>query len=215
MVKSKPCTLYIVRHGETEWNFRQKLQGHSDSPLTKKGITELRKIGESLEKINFSAVFSSDILRAKRSADIITLEKKIVITTSKLLREKNYGKFEGREYSVFKTELKKHLDRYEKLQTDRQRMSFKYPTIENDEKTVSRFITFLREIALAYPGKNVLVVCHGGPIKLLLIHLGWATYNQLRFHESTVKPIENGALVKVSCDGVDFRVLETRGINKI
>lgn len=203
--------MYIVRHGETEWNLTQQLQGHADSPLTKNGIVQLRKVGESFKNIDFSAVFSSDSLRAKRSADIITLEKKMVITTAKLLREKNYGKYEGKNVSIFQSELKKHLERYQKLKTDKQRMSFKYPQIESDENAVARFITFLREISMASPNKNVLVVTHGGPIKLLLIHLGYATYAQFPF---TVSAISNGAWVKLSSDGIDFKILETSGINK-
>jgi len=211
MPKPKACTLYIVRHGQTEWNLRRKIQGHADSPLTKEGVSNLRKLGDSLKKVQFAAVFSSDSQRAKRSADIITLEKNIAITTSKLLREKSYGKYEGIEFADFQKKLKKHLEHYQELKTDQQRMSFKYPDIESDETAVARFITFLREISIGYPGKNVLVVTHGGPIKILLIHLGFATYEQF---PSTVLAIGNSALVKLSCDGVDFKILQTVGINK-
>lgn len=193
------------------WNLKKKIQGHTDSPLTREGIIELRKVGESLKKIRFDAVFSSDTLRAKRSADIITLEKKIVIITTKLIREKYYGRYEGLDYANFQEELKKHLAQYQELKTDQEKMAFKYPEIESDEAAVARFITFLREVSVAYAGKNVLVVTHGGPIKVLLIHLGFATYAEMA---TTTAAISNGAWVKLSSDGVDFKILETSGINK-
>ena len=60
-------TIYIVRHGETKWNVKQLMQGHKDSPLTEKGIEQAEEIKKELKNIHFYRIFSSDLLRAKRT----------------------------------------------------------------------------------------------------------------------------------------------------
>lgn len=204
----KYCNLYIVRHGQTEWNVKGLLQGHTDSPLTDIGISQAEQIREELKHIHFDEVFSSDSLRAKRTAEIITLERKIAVKTTQLLRERSFGKYEGKEYRIFNTKLKELVKEFEALPDDKKK-SYRYPDIESDEELISRFIVFLRETAIAYGGKTILVVSHGAMIRSLLIHLGFGTYSSLRYDA-----IGNGAYVKLVSDGVDFFVKETKGITK-
>lgn len=204
-------TLYIVRHGETEFNIKEIMMGYTvDSALTKKGKEQARKIAEELSHIHFDAVFSSDLSRAKRTAEIITLERKLAIKTTQALREQCYGKYEGKTYAVFESELRELLEKYEEL-SDKEKLHFRLEGgMETDAEAGTRFITFIREIAVAYPGKTVLVVSHGDVIKHFLIHIGYATYSQLR--EGS---IENCSYIKIQSDGVDFFVKETRGIHKM
>ena len=89
------CTIYLVRHGETEWNEKKLIQGYSDIPLNKKGELQAKQLGQEFNNIYFDAVFSSDLLRAKNSAEIIILEKKLTVATTKVLRERFFGRFEG------------------------------------------------------------------------------------------------------------------------
>ncbi len=206
MQNSKYCTFYIVRHGETEWNVKGLLQGQSDSPLTKKGIRQSNKLAKILKDIKFDAAFSSDSLRAKKSADIILLEKKITLETTELLRERSFGKWEGRGYEVYGNELRELLSEFEKL-SDEMKMKFKFPDIESDEEILVRFIRILREIALGFLGKTVLVVTHGAMMRTLLIHLGFGTYASL-----PPGAIENSGFIKLRSDGVDFFIDETRGV---
>lgn len=206
MNKSQYCTFYIVRHGETEWNLKQLLQGQEDSPLTQKGIQQAEELRKELSSINFDYVFSSDLLRAKRTAQIITLEKKLAIKTSQLLRERSFGKYEGKAWGSYKTELGNLFNDYNKL-SDKEKMNFKNPEIENDNQLISRFVTFLREIALSYPNKTILVVSHGGMMRALLIHLGFATYSNL-----PPGAIENCSYIKLDSDGTDFFIKETKNI---
>src|SRR3990172_8408752 len=94
-------TIYIVRHGETEWNIKGVMQGHSDSPLTKTGEKQAHQIAEELKEIHFDEIFSSDALRAKRTAEIIALERKMAVQAKTALRERNYGEFEGLPYEKY------------------------------------------------------------------------------------------------------------------
>ena len=81
---------------------------------------------------------------------------------------------------------------------------------ESNTEIATRFITFLREIAATYLGKNVLIVCHGSIMRATLMRLGFATYDTLPSGN-----IENTGYFVLESDGVDFFVKETVGINKI
>lgn len=199
---NKFTTFYIVRHGETEYNVKDIIQGHSDSPLTKKGVEEIKHIARKLKGIKFDYVFSSDLLRARRSAEIIALEHKLEVQTTKLLRERHFGKFEGRpstEYALVNEILRKL--------TLEERYSFKTQGIESDKEIVERLTTFLREVAIANSGKKILAVTHGAIMRFFLIKLGFGNHNSLR--AGTVK---NGAFVKLQTDGIDFFIKEVSGV---
>ncbi len=208
MSKNTYCTFYIIRHGETEWNVKKKLQGHADSPLTEKGINQAEVLGRELQKLRFDAAFSSDSLRAQRTAEIIALQHNITVTTNQLLREKHLGKWEGKPYSIFSNELKHLFNEFLSL-PEKKKMSYKYPDMESDEELVIRFITFLRETAIVYPGKTILVVTHGGMMRALLIHLGFGTYDEVPSHS-----VSNSASMKLESDGIDFFLKDTKGVTK-
>src|SRR3989344_5835107 len=98
MQRAKLTTFYIVRHGQTEWNTKGLLQGHGDSPLTYLGVKQAEQIRDELKSIHFDAIFSSDLLRAKRTAEIVALERKIAVKTTQALRERDFGHFEGKPF---------------------------------------------------------------------------------------------------------------------
>lgn len=203
-------TLYITRHGETELNLAQKMQGQLDSPLTPKGIQQAQELAEKLKDIPFDAIFSSDLPRAQRTAEIVKLERKLAVTTSQLIREKTYGEYEGKSYTFLEEGLREMLAQYQHL-SDQEKMKFKFgKDLESDEEAMGRVLTFLREIGIAYRGKKVLVVAHGGIMKTLLIHLGYATYRTLG-HGA----VQNCAYIKLETDGTEFFIKETSGITVV
>lgn len=210
MATSSYCTFYIVRHGQTEWNVKRILQGHRDSPLTSDGVAEAKKLARLFKNITFAEVFSSDLLRAKRTAEIMAVEHQLIVKTSQLLREVNLGRFQGRAVAEFRRELKDLIATQETL-SDEERFTFRLDeTIETNEELMTRFITFLREVAVAYLGKKVLVVTHGGMIRTLLVHLGYGTFKTLE-HGA----VKNLGYIKLDSDGVDFFVRETKGVEKV
>ena len=203
------CTFYLARHGETIWNTQQKMQGHQDSPLTENGINQAKEVGKMLKDIKFSYGFSSDLMRAKKTAEIISADHDLVIKTSQLLRESRLGKFEGKKLDYFKEELKDAIEHRESLSDDN-KMKYKiHPDVESYEESSTRMITFFREVALAYRGKNVLVVSHAGIIRSTLVKMGFATDKELP-HGS----IPNTSYAIIESDGVDFFVRKTVGIKK-
>jgi broad specificity phosphatase PhoE len=197
-------TFYLVRHGNTEWNVKRLLQGHSDSPLTNEGLEQAKNLAIEFRNIKFDRIFSSDLLRAKRTAEIIALEHKIAVEATQLLRERSYGNLEGQPAAEFE-KVDAILDKL----TDEERYTYKYKELETDEEIVTRFITFMREIAISNPNKNILIVTHGGSMRALLKRLCYGTYEELK-HGA----VKNGAWVKLETEGVDFFVKETKGVNK-
>jgi broad specificity phosphatase PhoE len=205
----KYCTIYLVRHGQTEWNVKNLIQGHGDSRLTDKGIEQAKQLGKKFDKIKFGAVFSSDLMRAKRTAEIIILEKKMAVKTSHLLREKGFGKYEGMAVAEYRSQLKDLIDKFENLSEKEKRYFKLAPDIETNDEVVTRLIQFLREVSLAYIGKNILVVSHGAVLRLFLIHLGFATDKTL-----PAGSIANTAYIKLLSDGTDYFIKETYGVEK-
>lgn len=204
-MKNNLCTFYIVRHGETGWNAQKKVQGHTDIPLNKEGENQAKSLAEKLSKTTFDLVFSSDLLRAKRTAQIITLEKQLAIQTTEALREIRWGNFEGKRWEV--------LDAFEEtlagLSEEEISKKMKENGAETPEELVSRLLTFLREASVANPGKTILIATHGRAMSTLLKHLG--------FWEEGKKPhksVSNGAVVKLESDGVDFFIRKTKGVKK-
>ncbi|MBI2019130.1 histidine phosphatase family protein [Candidatus Daviesbacteria bacterium] len=197
------CTLYIVRHGQTDWNLNGLTQGQTDIPLNETGIKQASEMAEKLKSIHFDAVFSSDLIRAKRTAEIITLEKNLAVQTTKLLRERLYGEQEGRNekildnlYETWKKLNKKEKEKYRPLKE-----------FETDGELTTRFITFLREVAVGHSGKTVLVVTHGGIMRALLNRLSEETYYS--------GSISNLAYIKIETDSVDFFIKQLHGIKNV
>jgi 2,3-bisphosphoglycerate-dependent phosphoglycerate mutase len=198
------CTLYIVRHGQTEWNVEKRIQGHTNSKLTTEGIKQARATADKLKPIQFDAVFSSDLLRAHDTAKILLLERKLAIITTKALRERSFGNLEGKLSADVQTELQYIFNQIKAFTTEEQKKISRIKDVETEEQLVSRFITFLREVAVAYPNKTILIVTHGGIMIHFIQHLAFMT----NFY------VSNASYIKVESDGVDFFIKETEGITK-
>lgn len=194
-------TLYIVRHGETEYNLQDILQGQTDSALTKYGEQQARKLARQLKQTNFDAVFASDLLRARRTAEIVALERKLTVNTSQLLRERNWGRYDGVLAETFRQESKQALERFEQL-TQEEQWKFKYgQDIESFEEIYARLTQFMRQVALAYPGKTVLIVSHLDVLRTLLIRSG-----------KRPRDIDNMSYAVFLSDGVTLHLERVSGI---
>lgn len=217
MDDKKLTTIYIVRHGESEENInvekRNVFQPHFrdlESPLTKLGTLQAKKRAESLNNIKFDAIFSSDLARASQTAQIIALEKKLAVQTTKALREIWHYRFnkllETKSKEQIQEEMREELQKLD----EKGKMQYKYDqTLESTEEAATRLLTFIREVAVAYPGKTILIVNHAVNMRALLTHLGFAKYDELPRNS-----IEKTGYFVLETDGVDFSIKETQGINK-
>src|SRR3989344_230936 len=148
------ATFYIVRHGQTEWNKNGLMLSFTDIPLNSNGELQAKELAKKLKCIHYDAVISSDMSRARQTAEIIALERKLMVKTYEALRERSFGKFEGNNRKEYLKLLKDfaHLSDEEK---------FKHTgggLMESLDQATSRFLILLREVAVAFAGKTVLVV---------------------------------------------------------
>lgn len=205
MKQNNYTTFYIVRHGQTMWNKEGKLQGHADSPLTQEGIDQANEVAKKLKHIKFDLAFSSDLFRAKRTAEIIAAEHNLLVKTTHLLRERSLGKYEGMHKDSLRIfdEVVKKLSHQERFENNID------GELESDKEIVTRMTLFLRETAITHQNTTILVASHSGIMRAFLIYIGYGTYDEL--HHTA---IGNTAYIKLTTDGVDFFVKETEGIIK-
>ena len=139
--------IYIVRHGQTDWNLEGRYAGRIDIPLNNKGREQAKIIKEQLKDIVFDKVFSSPLLRAYETAQIISNNP--IIKDARIIERYN-GDLEGK----LKTEIIDHIDFNDPNEN-------KY-NIESIIEFRKRIDNFFDEIINNYNGENILIVTHAG-----------------------------------------------------
>ncbi|MDP7171734.1 MAG: histidine phosphatase family protein, partial [SAR324 cluster bacterium] len=91
----KETEIILIRHGETDWNSQQRMQGHSNSDLSEVGRGQIQALGELMKNVSFDHIYSSDSLRARQTAEAITQYSGHTLQFDQRIREKNLGVFEG------------------------------------------------------------------------------------------------------------------------
>jgi broad specificity phosphatase PhoE len=148
-------TILLARHGETDWNVERRVQGHSDRPLNERGRAQARALADELEGEQIDAVYASDLARAHETARLVAERIGLEVTVLPELREKNFGSWEG----LTDTEV---LARF----PDAHRGA--WGDGESSEDVASRVVRALHRIAADHHGGRVLVVAHGGPLRVVL-----------------------------------------------
>ena len=97
--------IYMTRHGETVWNSEGRIQGHTDIDLSPHGRSQAKALSKRLSDVDFDAVYSSDLARARETAEIIVENKSVDFHTTERLREYHKGVFEGLTVSEYKREF--------------------------------------------------------------------------------------------------------------
>ncbi len=208
-MKAKLCKLYLIRHGQTEWNSIGRIQGQKDSILSEEGKKQAHDVKKALKNVHFDAIFSSDLIRTQQTAEIINIDRKLAIVTHNALRERTLGEHDGKMGKDYMEEIKELLEEYKGLPEDG-KWNYKFgKNYESDLEVLQRLIRILREISVGYMGKTVLVVTHGGAIRILLTKLGYAKYGEL-----TPGTFKNAGYVILESDGIDFFIKEVHGIVK-
>lgn len=158
-------TLYITRHGETEWNTEKRMQGWSDSNLTKKGKEHAVLLGSRLKEVQFEAIYSSPSNRAEMTASLIKGDREIPMIFDERLREIYMGIWEGKTFSYIKDN---HPDEFHSFWNT----PHLYESMggENFNELINRILTCLGTIQGKHESGNILIVTHSVVIKALLAH---------------------------------------------
>lgn len=154
--------IYITRHGQTEWNLINKIQGHLDSPLTEKGRADAKKLGLRLKNKNIDLAYSSDLKRAIDTAEIILGSREKVIPL-KALREIGVGKWEGMLYEDIEKTYPEKFKAY-KTDPDAYEPTPGGETFKDFEKRVRDFVEDLK----VEDHESILIVTHGLTYMMLL-----------------------------------------------
>lgn len=159
--------LYIVRHGETDWNKALKLQGQTDIPLNEKGIKLAEITALGLKKVHFDYIFSSPLSRAYKTAEILRMGRTINIVTDDRLKEISFGDYEGVKSSEISDEIDVFFHDPE---------NYIPPnggeTYEHLYERVKSFITdVIIPLSNNNPNATVLLVAHGALNKAIKIYL--------------------------------------------
>jgi broad specificity phosphatase PhoE len=148
--------LCLIRHGQTDWNLEGRYQGQSDVPLNEKGLEQAKSLIEKLNGKTFAAIYSSDLIRARQTAEPIAKMLGIDIQIESRLREINQGQWEG----VLVEDIKA---RYAEIWSQRTEdpANVRPPGGETVREVATRVYAALNDIARRFPTDNVLVLSHG------------------------------------------------------
>src|SRR3989344_1105579 len=159
--------LIIVRHGQTRSNEKEIILGHKNEALNDKGKKQSEVIGHRLKEEKIDFLYASDLIRAVQTAkEIARHHPSLKIIKSKELRERNFGRYDGRNKHLFKEETMKIVIR-EKIHFS----DFKPQKGESLKEVQERMKSFYQTLLKKHRGKTVVVVTHGGVIATFLLYL--------------------------------------------
>ncbi|MCM1558691.1 MAG: histidine phosphatase family protein [Butyrivibrio sp.] len=165
--------IYLMRHGETEWNRGGRLQGQSDIPLNEFGIGLAEKTAEGLKGVPFDAVFSSPLQRALLTAQIVTGSRAVSIETDDRLKEIHFGAGEGTRFDLAKGDESHPLHNF----FCRPERYFPEGEAESFDGVRARAKAFLEDRIFPLEGRfaggesgggNILIVAHGAINRCIL-----------------------------------------------
>lgn len=157
----------FVRHGETAYNQLKRRMGQRiDESLNETGLEQARELVGKLED-NFDIIFSSPLKRAKETAEIIAarFNKKFVL--SDYLKERDFGSLSGKPYEEAWEEMRKSGFNNPKSADIKQKYNYRPYGGESVDDVKARLEKFIDEVKKNYSDKTVLVVTHGGIIRLI------------------------------------------------
>ena len=147
--------LYVVRHGETNWNKERRVQGITDIPLTEKGIEDAKELKELIKDLNIDVVISSPLIRARETAKIIT-DASLPVNIDDRIKERDWGMNEGA--------LIDEVDRWDCWDVI---LNTRVQNIEPLQDFMYRVSDFIEDIKVKYKDKNVLVVTHSAVSRVI------------------------------------------------
>ena len=163
--------LYIVRHGETEWNVIKRFQGQLNTPLTEKGMEKLGETGKKLKNILFDQVYTSELERTVNSAEIILNENngyknnKLELQKLAELNEVYFGVWQGLTYEEVFLKYPEEANNYF---YNVKNYNAENVEAENLKDALERFLKGINKILNRHKSGNILVVTHGTVFEMFI-----------------------------------------------
>jgi alpha-ribazole phosphatase len=179
-------TVYLARHGESDWNAANRFQGHSDRPLTAEGRRQAEALAELVGHEHVDAIFSSPLIRALETAKIVASRTGLDVTELDDLREVDTGSWSGLSRAEVRERFPAGFERWIAGGSG-------WEDGETYEEMGERVLRAIRAIAAAHPNGRVLVVSHGGPIRAVQ-----SAAEGIDLHEyRRLRPVEPNARLSV------------------
>lgn len=182
--------MWLVRHGQTDWNLAGIYQGQSDIPLNETGIAQAKELAQSLAGTHFDAIYSSDLLRARQTAEIIAGQFDLPVITDPRLREIRQGVWEGMTIQEVKRKYAPDFTRDAELIT--------IPRAEGAEslaEVITRMVEAANDIHNRHNGHRVLLASHGLAVAVLYL-----TANRMPIRDVYRQIPENGQHLVIRVD---------------
>ena len=160
--------LYVIRHGETEWNRKKLLQGWHGEDLNERGVLLAELTAEGLKDTHFDLCYTSPLIRARHTAEIILKGRDVPIIEDDRLKEICFGEWEGKSCDLTKP-MEIDRENFILLQTD----SFRYQAPKGGETVmdvIDRCADFFAELTSdpSLADKTILISTHGAACRALL-----------------------------------------------
>ncbi len=195
-------SVYLVRHGATEWNVYKRAQGQADIPLTDKGRLQALDVAKQLSNFDIRAVYSSDLQRAAATAAPIAQVFGLQVVTDPLFREIDQGEWTGLP-----------VEEIERRWPDLWGAARHYnarPGGESPQQVRARSLDGLRAAVAAHPDGGIVVVSHGGTIR-------WMCAEALGYDDrasARLRGLGNGGIVSIKAE-IDHDKLTLWGLERL
>lgn len=154
--------IVLIRHGETAWNRATRIQGHTDIPLSDLGRAQAARLAAALADEPFAAIYSSDLSRARQTAEALACGRGLTVRLDVALRERAFGRFEGLSWSEIDQGHPEDAARWRRREPD-----FAVGGGESLNLFSARCLAAARRAAVAHPGQSIALVAHGGVLDCL------------------------------------------------
>jgi probable phosphoglycerate mutase len=180
---SPGATVLLVRHGETDWNREHRWQGHADPPLNAHGYAQARALAKQLAHSSARAVYSSDLDRARATADAVAAQIGVAVSLDPRLREVDVGEWSGLTSAEVAARYPGGMRRHQRGMTG-------WELGESYSAMTQRVLEALRAIGDTHPGETVVVVTHGGPMRSIWVAAGGPAVPRKRFDNCRLECFE-------------------------
>jgi probable phosphoglycerate mutase len=158
--------IFLIRHGETAWNAERRLQGHLDIPLNAQGRRQAQALAQALQDVRIDAIFSSDLQRARATAQPLADSQRLPLQLNAALRERCFGAFEGLLYEELEQRFPVAYAQWRARDPDA-----RFPQGERRAETLNEFylraLDAVSALAAGNHGRRIAIVTHGGVLDCL------------------------------------------------
>ena len=171
-----PAVVFLARHAETVSNVERRFQGHGDSPLSERGVEQARRLGRRLASEPLAAVYSSDLGRARQTAEHVAAPHGLEVRTHVGLREIDVGELTGRSRAQAGEvpEWARVIELYGTRPS-----AVRMPGGETIAEVQTRALAALREIAALHLGRSIALISHHVVVETIVAHALGAGLEQL------------------------------------